>query len=135
MPLTNLREEYGFKYRVVDDGTDDPVREERPGCQEIPGKHGAIYPYGHDGSLAARFHSKTRGKTDAWAKRFQKEGFPIIQRGDWEIVFKFPSDQIHRFADLIKAKKRWHLNPEQKIKALAALVKARKKRPPEPPLP
>lgn len=128
MPLTNLREEYWFKYRVVDDGTDDPVREERPWCQEIPGKYGAIYPYGHDGSLAVCFNSKTKTKTDTCAKRLQKEGFPVIQRGDWEIVFKFNPAQIDYIAELVQAKKRQHLTPEQKIKALTALAKARKAR-------
>jgi len=133
MPVINLQEKYGSKYKVVDDGTDDPVREERIWGQEIPGKYGTIYPYGYDGSLSVRFDSKTKAKTNAWAKRLEKEGFPVIQRGDWEIVFKFNPAQIDYIAELIQAKKRRYLNPEQKTMALAALAKA-KRHPPKPPL-
>lgn len=126
MPVTNLQEKYGSKYKVVDDGTNDTCRDSRVWCQEIRGRHGTIYPYGYNGSLAVRFDSKTKAKTNAWAKRLKKEGFPVIQRGGWEIVFKFESAQIDYIADLIKAKKRRHLSPEQKAQAIAALAKAGK---------
>jgi len=125
MPVTNLQEKYGSKYKVVDDGTDDPCRAERVWCQEIRGRHGAIYPYGHDGSLAVRIEAKTKVKNNARAGKLEKERFLVIQRGDWEIVFKFPPDQIHYIADLIKAKKRRHLSLEQRAKVLKTLEKAR----------
>jgi hypothetical protein len=126
MPAINLQETFGDKYKVVDDGTDDPCRAERIWCQEIRGKLGVVYPYGVDGKLAVRIGSTTKTKTDVWAKRLEKAGFPVVQRGDWEIVFKFNLDHFHYFADLIKAKKRRQLTSEQKVKALAALAKAGK---------
>jgi hypothetical protein len=132
MTVTNLQEKYISKYKVVDDGTDDPVREERVWGQEIPGKYGAIYPCGYDGSLSVRIESKTKVRNNPRAKRLEAEGFAVIQRGDWEIVFKFDPAQIFYIAGVIKAKKRRHLSPEQKAQAIAALAKARK-RPPKPP--
>lgn len=124
MPVTNLHKKYGSKYKVVDDGTDDPCREGRVWCQEIRGKHGAIYPYGYDGSLAVRIEGKTRVSNNSRAQRLEQEGLAIIQSGEWEIVFKFDPERIHEIAELIVAKKRRHLTPEQRVKAMEALAKA-----------
>ena len=126
MPVTNLQENYGSKYKVVDDGTNDPCRAERVWCQEIRGKYGAIYPYGYDGSLAVRIEAKTKVKNNARAKKLESEGFPVIQLGDCEIVFKFEPARFDYIAELIKARKRRHLSPEQRAKAMAALAKAGK---------
>jgi exonuclease III len=117
MPVINLKETYGSKYKVVDDGTNDSVRAERVWCQEILCECGVIYPYGHDGSLAARFDSTTMEKTRAWARKLKREGFLVIQRGDWEIVFKFTPEQIDYIAKLIKAKKKRHLSPKHRARA------------------
>lgn len=127
MPVTNLQKKYGNKYKVVDDGTNDPCRAERVWCQEIRGRHGAIYPYGHDGTLAVRNESRKENiRTSPRAKQLEREGLKVIQRGDWEIVFKFEPARIDYIADLIKAKKKRHLSPEQRAKAIEALAKAGK---------
>jgi hypothetical protein len=128
MTVTNLQEKYGKKYKVVDDGSDDPCREGRVWCQEIRGRHGAIYPCGLGGSLAVRVESKTRIKNSLVAARLEKEGFKVLQRGEWEIAFRFEPAQLTYIAELIKAKKRKHLSPENRAKALAALAKARRHR-------
>lgn len=128
MPVTNLQEKYGGKYKVVDDGTDDPCREGRVWCQEIRGKHGAIYPYGYDGSLAVRIEGKTRLSNNARAQGLEQEGLPVIQRGEWEVIFKFDPERIHDMAELIGAKKRRHLTPEQRAKAMEGLAKAGRRR-------
>ena len=126
MAITNLLAKYGHKYKVVDDGTDDQCRAERGWCQEIRGRNGIIYPYGYNGSLAARFDSKTKTKTNVWVYKLRAEGFTLIQRGDWEVIFKFDPDKIDYIAGLIHAKKKRHLSPEQRVRAEAALAKARK---------
>ena len=126
MPVTNLLEQYGSKYKVTYDGSDDPCREELVWSQEIRGLHGLIYPYGHDGSLAVCFNAPTRTKINAWARRLKAEKFPMVQKGDWEVVFKFNPSQIDYIAGLIQVKKRRYLNPEQKAQALEALSKAAK---------
>ena len=127
MAVTNLMKEYGDIYKVIDDGTDDSNRDEHVWCQEIRGRHGIIYPYGYNGALAVRFDSKTKSKTNTWAMRLKSEGFQIIQRGDWEVVFRFPPSQINYIATLIKARKKRHLTAEGRAKALAALSKIRSK--------
>lgn len=126
MPVTNLQEKYGKKYKVVDDGVDDQCREERVWCQEIRGKFGVIYPCGNNGALAVCVESKTKVKNSLVASRLEREGFRVIQRGDWQIVFKFELDQFDYIADLIKAKRRKKLSPENRAKAMAALAKARR---------
>lgn len=84
--MIDLRELFGERYRVVDDGTDDCDRSERLGCQEIRGKHGAIYPYGRNGSLAVRVESSRI------SARIESLGLKVIQRGDFETVFLFAAE-------------------------------------------
>ena len=127
MTVTNLKQKYGSKYKVVYDGTDDSCRAELVWCHEIRGRHGIIYPYGHNGSLAVRIEAKTKIKNNAVARRLESEGFPVIQRGDWAINFEFMPEQIDYIAGLIKAKKRRRLSPEQKVQAMAALAKVGKR--------
>lgn len=126
MAVTNLRNTFGAVYKVTDDGTGDSPRSDSTWCQEIRGRYGIIYPYGYDGSLAVRFDSKTKSKINAWAMRLTREGFKIVQRGDWEIVFRFALSKIDYMATLIKARKRRHLTPEERAKALAALARITK---------
>jgi len=112
MPVTNLQEQFGDRYRVQDDGTEDPCREERVWCMEIRGKKGKIYPYGWDGSLAVFVNSRKMARVMGGL------GYKRLQSGDSEFSFKFPLADIHQVARLIKAQKRRQLSLEQK----AALV-------------
>ena len=118
--MINLRQFCGDRYRVVDDGTDDSDRSERIGCQEIRGKHGAIYPYGRNGSLAVRVESSRI------AARVEALGLKVIQRGDFETVFLFESKQLKEIAAMIQAQKRRQLSPEEKAKLVARLKGSQK---------
>lgn len=112
---TNLKSLCSDRYRVIDDGTDDSERSERVWCLEIPGRHGAIYPHGHGGSLAVRVDSARI------AKRFQTLNLKVIQRGDDETVFIFDPRLLDRVAALIVAKRRRRLSPEARAKATERL--------------
>ena len=111
MPVTNLNQ-FGDRYRVQDDGTDDSCRDERVWCMEIRGKRGTIYSYGLDGSLAVFVNSRKIAQVMAGL------GYKRVQAGRSEFTYKFPLADIHKVARLIKARKRRQLSPEQK----AALV-------------
>ena len=105
----NLKEVFSKHYRVVDDGTDDPVREERVWCQEIRGRYGVIYPYGQDGSLGVTVFSRKMA-----CKLREDFGLETIQQWDREATLKFPPSLIHQVAGMIKAKKRRQLSQEQR---------------------
>lgn len=119
--MIDLRELFGERYRVVDDGTDDCDRSERLGCQEIRGKHGTIYPYGRNGSLAVRVESSRI------SARIESLGLKVIQRGDFETVFLFDPKQLNKIAALIQAQKRRQLSAEEKAKLVARLKGGQKR--------
>lgn len=112
---TNLKSLCGDRYRVVDDGTDDEDRAERVWCQEIPGRHGTIYPHDRGGSLAVRVES-TRV-----AKRVRALGLRVVQAGDFETVFVFDPKLLDHIAALVSAKKRRHLSPAARARATERL--------------
>ena len=108
----NLHELYGNKYRIVDDGTNSRVPEERVSCQEIPGKYGAVYFYG-SGKLAARLESiKIATKYEQIVER-------CIQNGDDERTFVFSPDKFEQVAIMLKSRKKKVLS-EEAIKGLKA---------------
>lgn len=119
-PGVNLAEFCGDRYKVVDDGTDDPCREERPWCMEIQGRYGAIYPYGsthfHPDLLAVRVDSPR-----IWMRDFDHLGLKVRQWGDDEKVFLFPVSMLDEIAGLIKARRRRQVSPEQKAELLRRL--------------
>lgn len=115
----NLKERYGKQYKVMDDGTDDTDRIERIWCMTIPGKHGIIYLYGLDGSLAVTLNSKKL------ARKIRDLGLRSVQWGDKESTFVFTPDLMETICSIIKAKKRRHLTPEQKERSIAIFAKLR----------
>lgn len=118
---TNLKTLYGDRYKVQDDGTDDADRAERIWCQEIPGRYGAIYPHGQDGTLAVRVDSPRV------AAKFQPLGLRAVQSGDRETVFVFETKLLDQVAALIHARRRRRLSPEQRARQAAVLTEARKR--------
>ena len=109
-PGVNLEEAYGQRYVVVDDGTNDSSRAERPWCMEIRGKYGAIYPYGYDGRLAVRVDAK-----NLW-KRFDAMELPVVQHGQIEKVYLFHAGSLDVIATMIQAKRRRQISPEMRAK-------------------
>jgi len=81
--VVDLKKTWGKRYKVVDDGTNDPCREEQVSCQEIRGEHGAIYCHGGT-TMSVRFNTRRMGK------RASKSGYKVIQWGDQETVLQFP---------------------------------------------
>lgn len=117
--MINLKETYGHKYRVRDDGTDDSDRKERVWCQEIPGKYGNIYPYGHNGTLAVMCdHPKI-------STRIESLGLQVVQRGEAETVFLFKPEQIEQIAILVQSRKKKVFSQEAKDRATNRLKMAR----------
>lgn len=121
MPLINLKAEYGGRYQVVDDGTDDSDRSERIWCMEIRGKYGAIYPHGADGTLAVRVESARV------ARRFASLALRVAQRGDDEVVFVFTPALIDQVAALIRARRRRQVSPERRAQLAENLKRARER--------
>lgn len=121
MPLINLKSQYGDRYRVVDDGTDDRDRAERVWCMEIRGKYGAIYPHGADGTLAVRVESARV------ARRFTSLALKVAQRGDDEVVFVFTADLIDKVGALIRARRRRQVSPERRAQLAEGLKRARER--------
>ncbi|MDX6768929.1 MAG: hypothetical protein SF051_05310 [Elusimicrobiota bacterium] len=119
--MTNLKEQFGDRYKVRDDGTDDSDRKERPWCLEIPCRYGAIYPHSGDGRLAARADSARM------SKRLEALGYPVVQRGDQELVCVFPPADLERVADVLQARRRRKLTAEQRAKQAIILSAARER--------
>lgn len=116
--VTNLKEQFGRVYTVVDDGTGETDPKEKIWCMQINGKHGFIYPYGWDGTLAVCFTS------NRVAKRALQLGLAPHQRGDYETVLLFPPSYLHQVAKLIKAQKRKQISPELRADLMQRLNKA-----------
>ena len=117
---TNLKMLAGNRYRVVDDGTDDSDRAERVWCQEIPGKHGRIFPWGFNGDLAAWTGSARI------MRRFEGMGLKAVQGGA-ESAFRFPVRMLDQVASLIRARRRRQLSPEQRQRQAVILAGARER--------
>jgi hypothetical protein len=112
------------KYKVYKDKAKDLVSEEKEKQlfkYELRGKYGEIYPYGYDESLAVYVNSPKI--VSIIKKRFNLE---ILQKGDYETVFKFYSDLLEKIADLIKAKKKRVISNEFKSKLLQRLARSSK---------
>lgn len=120
--VTDLKKLAGNRYCVRDDGTADADRSERIWCLEIRGKHGRIYPQGWNGDLAVCADSWRIGKRLAAMGHKQISG---PKTGCTEAVFRFPPADLDRVAEVIQAKKRRHLSPEARVKAVKALAGAR----------
>lgn len=118
--MVNLKTEYGQKYKVHDDGTDDSDRNERLGCQEIPGRYGKIYPYGEKPEFAVYTSSAKI------FKRLERMGLPILQRGDTEGVFTFERNDFDSVAMIIQARERRKLTVEQKTQLVSRLKRSSK---------
>jgi len=103
----NMKELYGDKYKVVDDGTDDSDRAERVTCMEIRGKYGAIYPQNAN-TLAVRFDSTIIAKK----AEATIPGLKLHRNGDFEKVYLFAPAQFSQVADIMQARKRKVLTPE-----------------------
>lgn len=112
---TNLRQTFGDRYRVVDDGTDDADRAGRIWCQQIPGRHGVIYPHADRGTLAVTVLS------DRIAKSLRKLGMKVVQAGEEETTFVFDPKLLDQVALLVGSKKRRRLSPEARERATARL--------------
>lgn len=111
--MTDLRA-FADRYVVRDDGSHDS-----PWSLEIPGRLGAIYPNGADGSLAVLALS-TRT-----IRKLATLGLKVAQRGDTEASFLFDPCLLDKVAAIIKAKRRRKLSPEQRAAAVAVLARAR----------
>ena len=114
--ITNLKESFGDRYKVTDDGTDDPCKKERCWGMEISGKYGVIYPYGYNGDLAVWSGSgRMISKLEAVPGLSRIQG---IQGGE-EQTFRFSPALVPTIAVIIRARKRRKLNPEQRARLAA----------------
>lgn len=114
MPVTDLKN-FESKYKIFLDGSKGKHRENRIWEREIRGKHGCIYPYGYDGTLASTITSKRL------LKRLEDVCLRIIQEGDWEITFIFKPEDIDKVAKVIRARRKRKITPEMKKKLIERL--------------
>lgn len=117
----NLKEQFGERFVVRDDGSDDSNRAERVWCMEIPGKFGTIYPCGLNGDLAVWTGSQRI------AVRLRALGLKPLQGGPdaEECSFRFPTRQLETVAGIIQAKRRRRLSPEARQQLIERLKAGR----------
>lgn len=87
---------------------------------EIPCKHGDIEPYSLTELCCCQGFPNRIGINRL--KEKLPEYCTVTQDANSEIVFKFPNEKLDEIAEIVKAKKRWHLSDEQKAKALHNLT-------------
>lgn len=114
--VTNLKAAFGERFQVRDDGTGDGEKVERVWGQEIPGRHGVLYPFGLNGSLAVRVEGSRR------IRRATTMGWRLVQDGDLEAVFVLDPKDAARAAVLIQARRRRVLTPDQRATVAARLA-------------
>ena len=119
--MIDLKTAYGTKFKIFDDGTDDPNRTERVSCQEIVGSKGRIYTYSPKWLAVVVTSSRLVNRLNAM-------GLVTVQRGDDEAAFLFDSKIIDTISLMIGARKRRQLAPEQRDKLLKRF-QGRKDRP------
>jgi len=122
----NLRERYGDVYRITHDESYHHERTEfrsieEPWLQVIPGRYASIYPHGGE-LLAVSTHERTSGRVNQSLRRklLAIPGVEPQQDGGDGIDATFPVEAFDAVAELVKARRRRRLSPEQRAKLLAS---------------
>jgi hypothetical protein len=121
--MIDLKAIAGAKYRVRLDesATADPTRAERMWLYQIPCKYGFISVHSSD-TLAA-----WTGSSGIIARLVAIPGVKVKQRGDREVRVLFDPKQLDAIADLLQARRKRHLSPDQKRLAIERLAAMREK--------
>lgn len=123
----DLKELLGNEYKITFDESykaekDKEARAEKWRYYEVCGKKGKIYPYSAQ-MLAIYLQDVKVDQTEA--RFIRKQGWRIIQNGDWEIVALFPASDLQKALPLIEPKKCRILTEVQKIIMAGRLAVAR----------
>jgi hypothetical protein len=117
--LRHLADERGYRVTLDPSSKIDRSYSERPWLVRIPGKHGFVSP-----------HSETH--LDVWcdARRLfdtllRIPGTRIAQKGDAEIRVIFGPNRLDEVCEVIRARKKRTLTPEQRHELVAAGAKHR----------
>lgn len=95
------------------------TRKNENGIWGIPCKKGNIEPYSHK-ELCCYQEFKNRLGINTMKDKLPKY-CEITQETATGLVFKFPNQRLKEIAEIVKAKKRRHLSPEHREKILANL--------------
>lgn len=108
--MIDLKSLAGHRYRItLDESANlDTDRESRLWYYRIPCKHGFISVHGP--GLLAAYTDRTR----MMAKLAALPDVRVHQQGDRELRVLFEPDQLDAVADLLKARRRVHLSPEER---------------------
>ncbi len=119
--MFNLKELVRTKYKVILEI--DNTKENKLWYYKIPGKYGFINVHSlRDNVLGAYTNRRLIIK-----RLISIEGVRIHQRGDKEcrVIFEYSEETLKLIGDLLKAKVKRHLSPENKIKAIQRLMEFR----------
>ncbi len=110
--MIDLKSLVGDRYRIALDesATMEPSRIERLWLARIPCRYGFISVHGHE-TLAAY-----TGRSKMATKIVAMNGVKVYQRGDKEARVLFTIDRLDAIADLLKAKRRVRLSPEERAR-------------------
>lgn len=118
--MIDLKKQYANRYKVtLDESADilDQEKKERLWYYRIPCKYGHI---GVWGKKTLSFYCDRPRIITKLIDLIEINGWKIVQRGESEIQFVFPSSQFYVVADAVKPKKKRQLTEEH----LAKLIKS-----------
>lgn len=117
--LREIAEERGYRITPDESAEIDPSRAERPWYYQIPCARGHIWVWGKD--MLAAYCDRPRLFPKLWAI----PGVQRYQTGDEEINVKFPLGSLEQVAELLQARRKRRLTPEQIEKQTERLAKYR----------
>jgi len=126
--VIDLKELAGKRYRVALDKSrsDEPSRAERLWLYQIP------CLYGHIGVWGENTLSAWTDRRLMISRLIALPGTTVVRRGDSEVQVTFPPERLHAVAQLLKARVKRQLTPEQREKLVArgkaALISLRTER-------
>jgi hypothetical protein len=120
MRCINLRERFP-NFRIEWDESHVPGQADDPWLQEIPCRYGKIYPYGEDELCAYTDHPRLKRRLAALPGAF------VHQRGDFELVVRFPAIEWRAYFELLAARRKRTATPAVRAALRKALDERRRR--------
>jgi hypothetical protein len=119
--MFDLKAFAGDRYRIaLDPSAEDDPRSERLWLYRVPCRYGFISLHG-EGMLAA-----WTGNRGIIARLIALDGVRVHQRGDREVRVLFPPERLDAVAELLRARRRVRLSPEERERRKALMARMRR---------
>ncbi len=109
-----------YRTELDESASMEPSRVERLWLARIPGRYGFVSV--HSATELAAFTDRRL----MVGRLIAVEGVRVHQRGDSEVRVVFAPDRLDAIAELLQARRKRHLSPENKAKAIARLETMRR---------